>query len=518
LIIAAYDFGTTGCKASFFKAEGKLVATAYEEYPTYYPRSGWVEQDPADWKNALVESTLELFEKSKVKPKNIACLSFSGHMMGCIPVDKRGNPLTNRCMLWADHRSKKQAKRIIESIGWDRFYLETGAGLDVVLYPAAKIPWIRENQPELYRKASKFIGTKDVISAWLTCNIATDFSEASDSGLLNLKNRDWHRDFIKAFGINHDKMPQLLPSTAVVGRLSSDAARLTGFFEGTPVVIGGGDVPCGTAGAGAVKENLPYICVGSAGWISVARKEPIIDLSARPMSLCHVVPDLYTSQVIMYSAGIAYKWSRDEIFTGFFQKDEETEKNSESFDSLNKLAGTSPAGARGVLFLPYLRPGGAPHYDLYASGAFLGLRLTNKKADLIRAVLEGVVLNFRIMMKCIEQSCSFSDVRIIGGVSKSALWRQVFADVLKKNIISLSAQQEANTLGAAVVGGVGAGLFNDFSAIERFVKVKSVTSPDSDAAEVYDELFSVFIQAYHDLHNTNESISIALAGRGNECS
>lgn len=507
MIIAAYDFGTTGCKASLFQETGDLIATSYHEYPTYFPKEGWIEQEPEDWKKAMSGTTQEILKKSNIKPTDIACMAFSGHMMGCIPVDKKGTPLTKRAMLWADNRGRPQAKRILESVGWERFYTETGGGLDVSLYPAAKIPWIKENQPEIYRRASKFIGTKDLICAWLTGNVATDYSEASDIGLLHLKGRCWHEEFLRTFGISADKMPAVLPSIAVVGRLTSQIARTLGLVEGIPVVLGGGDVACGSAGAGAVREGVPYMCIGSAAWISVATKDPIIHLSERPMSICHVVPDFYTSQIIMYSAGIAYKWIRDEIFTDFPKKDK-----AASFAYLDKLAGSSKAGSGGLLFLPYMRPGGAPHYDMNARGAFLGLMLTTKKADLARSVLEGVAFNLRLMIRCIEEKQSFNSIRIIGGGAKSTLWRQIFADILKKDICSLSARQEANTLGAALVGGVGIGLFDDFSAIELFNRIEKTTHFKQDTASTYEELLPTFQKAYESLKKTNESLARFLAG------
>ena len=512
VVIAAYDFGTTGCKASFYKQDGELVATAHHPYPTNFPQVGWVEQDPADWKTAFLRTTTELLDRSKIQPSEIACIAFSGHMMGCVPVDKNGTPLSNRAMLWADNRSRLQADRILEVIGWERFYSDTGGGLDVVLYPAAKIGWIKENEPDLYRQTAKFIGTKDVICAWLTGNIATDFSDASNTGLLHLKNHTWQQDFLKTLGIDQDKMPQLLPSTAIVGKLSHQAARTVGLIEGTPVVLGGGDVACGTAGAGAITENVPYMCIGSAAWVSVATKEPVIHMLARPMTVAHVVPGLYTSQIIMFSAGVAYKWARDEIFLESSLPGQE-DSESDSFEQVNQLAATSPIGSRGVIFLPYMRPGGAPHFDLSARGAFVGLNLTVKKADLIRAALEGIALNVRIMLQHLEEKRVFDNIRIIGGGAKSDLWRQIFANVLKKDVLTLSAQQEANTLGAAVVGGVAIGAFEDFSAVYRFTRITEVTSVDPDAASIYDELFQVFRECYEGLRGTNKSLSQTRASR-----
>lgn len=502
MILAAYDFGTTGCKASLFDEKGGLVTTAYREYPTYFPQPGWVEQEPEDWKEALRSTTEELLTRSQTQPADIACLSFSGHMMGCVPVDESGNPISRRAMLWADTRSLMQARRLEERIGWDSFYAETGGGLEVVLYPAAKIPWIKENQPELYRKAVSFVGTKDTICAWLTGRIATDYSEASDTGLLHLAKRRWHQDLLEAMQIDPRKMPELVASTTMLGPLRKEAANEIGLLEGTPVVIGGGDVSCGTAGAGAVVENIPYMCIGSAGWVSVARRQPFVHPVARPMSLCHVVPDLYCSQIIMYSAGVAYKWMRDQVFSPL-TKGGIAELDPDAFAKMDGLAAQSPAGANGVMFLPSLRPGGAPYYDAQARGAFLGLSLTTTKGDLMRATLEGVAYNIGLMVRFLEEEGAFPNMRIIGGGSESALWKQIFADVLQKDILTLSAQQDANTLGAALIGGIGVGLIKEFNEIERFNQVRATTNPRPENLQVYRRGIDAFAQAFQDLRNTN---------------
>ena len=505
MILAAYDFGTTGCKGSFFHEEGALIATAYYEYPTYFPHPGWVEQEPEDWKKGLIIVTKHLLEKSQVNPSDIACVSFSGHMMGCVPLNAEGIPITKRAFLWADTRSIDQADDLEQKIGREKFYSETGSGLETVLYPAAKIPWIKQNQPDVYRNTSKFVGTKDTICAWLTGRIATDYSEASDIGLLDLENRCWHEEILGILEIDLEKMPDLESSTTIVGEIRKGPAQQLGLVEGTPVVIGGGDVSCGTAGAGAVVENVPYMCIGSAGWVSVACKEPIIHPVGRPMTLCHVVDDLYCSQIIMYSAGVAYRWMRDEIFT--YKTDLDViEPDTKAFMKMDRLASASPPGANGVIFLPYLRPGGAPFYDSNSLGAFLGLSLPTKKEDLLRATMEGVAFNISLMLGFLEENKPFKNMRIIGGGSESKLWKQIFADVLQKDILSLTAQQEANTLGAALVGGIGIGLLEKFTDIDRFNKTESITRPQEENIRVYQRSIQAYEQAFLALQDANQLI------------
>jgi len=504
MILAAYDFGTTGCKGSFFNEKGALIATAYYEYPTYFPHPGWVEQEPEDWKKALCAVTKNLLEKSKIDPSDIACLSFSGHMMGCVPLDSHGDPIAKRVFLWADTRSIAQADDLENKLGREKFYTETGSGLETVLYPAAKIPWIKQNQPDVYQNTVKFVGTKDMICAWLTGRIATDYSEASDIGLLDISDRCWHDEFLDVLDIDADKLPEVVASTTVIGKLRREPAQNIGLLEGTPVVIGGGDVSCGTAGAGAVVENVPYMCIGSAGWVSVACKDPIIHPIGRPMTLCHVVDDLYCSQIIMYTAGVAYKWMRDEVFSfKVAGKDLEPEENA--FALMDQLASNSPPGSNGVLFLPYLRPGGAPFYNSNSKGAFLGLSLPIKKEDLLRATLEGVAYNVSLMVPLLEEHHPFPNIRIIGGGSESQLWKQIFADVLQKEILSLTAQQEANTLGAALVGGIGIGLLDKFTEIDKFNKIEDTIKPQKENFKIYQKGIQAYNQAFQGLNEVTQN-------------
>jgi len=508
MLIAAFDFGTTGCKGSFFSNQGNLVATHYEPYQTYYPQPGWVIQRPSEWKNALIETVASLLARTGEDASQIGCLTFSGHMNGCVPVDATGEPLRDEAMLWADARAAASAEQLPSGLTWEEFYRKTGAGLDLYLYPALKIAWLKGHDRPLYSRASFFLGTKDVVTSWLTGICATDYSDASNTGLFNISRRLWDSDLVRAFAIDGPKLPDILPSTQVLGGLSPAAARLLHLQQGTPVAVGGGDVVCASAGAGAIAPGVAYACLGSAAWVSTVRSEPILDPSLRVVNLCHLVPGLYSTQLISYTAGIAYKWLRDILCI------HHTRAHGEylSFREMDQMAEGAPPGSGGVLFLPYLRPGGAPHYDMSARAAFVGLNVTTCLSDIFRSVLEGVAFNLRQLVEALERSENnpFPELTLIGGGASGDLWNRIIASVLNRRIVTLTAQQEANTVGAAIAGGIAVEALEDFTDVARFIEVASRVFPRPETAEVYDRFFRVFTEALPSLEDTNRALGGAV--------
>lgn len=501
-IVLAHDFGTTGNKASLYTSGGKLLASHYVTYQTLYPQPGWAEQIPTDWKHAFVTSTKEVLRKVGLRPTDISAITFSAHMLGCIPVDQKGKVLREGVLLWADHRSEAQARFIEERIGWETFYHRTGGGLELALYPVAKLLWFKENEPSLYRRAYMFLGTKDYLVHWLTGRFVTDWSDASNTGMFDIANRKWASDLVEGLGLDMAKLPQeVLPSTAVVGHVSKAAAQETGLVEGIPVVLGGGDVPCAAAGAGVVSEGDAYAYIGSAAWTAVASSTPFFDTKMRPFNLCHVVPEMYVIQLATYSAGVVYSWFKEqlEIAAG-------KDSGGELFARMDSLASESPPGANGLLFLPHLRPGGAPFHDLKARGALLGLELRHTLGDILRAVLEGITINISLLCDVLQKGMkkSLQELTVVGGGAKSKLWLSILADVLGKHVVTLKASQETNCRGAAMVAFVGLGVLPNFQAATKtFVTFEERIPPDRSNCKLYRGRSCLFRKAYSivsDLH------------------
>ncbi|MEM3434302.1 MAG: FGGY family carbohydrate kinase, partial [Candidatus Methanomethyliaceae archaeon] len=373
----------------------------------------------------------------------------------------------------------------------------------------AKILWLKENETDVYKKTYKFLGVKDVLINRLTGRFVTDFSEASNTGMFDLKDRKWARDLIQELGIDLEKLvDEILPSQTVVGKINKEASKATGLLEGTPIVLGGGDVACAALGAGVIEEGLVYNYIGSASWFATASSRPLFNTTMRPFSLCHVVPDMYVVQLAMFSGGIVYEWVRDQICKFECEKAKSTSRNP--YELMDELAASSPPGSNGIIFLPDLRPGGAPHNNLNAKGAFVGLTLSHKRGDLLRSVLEGITFNIRLMCDAMEEAIGFpfQEVRMIGGGSNSRLWREIEANVLNKVVVILSAQQEANSLGAVIIAGCGLGAFQNFrQATEVFIKVKENIKPNWKIAAEYTKFLSLFNNAYQALVPVNDQLS-----------
>jgi xylulokinase len=507
--ILAHDFGTTGNKASLYDVDGNLIKSCYHAYATRYPHPGWAEQSPDDWWQALVQSTREVLSTSNTSPSQVIGLSFSGQMMAGIPVDRQGNVLQKDVMLWADHRSGKQAQTIKEKIAWQSFYHNTGSGMEIPLYPLAKILWIKENHPDIYENAYKFLGAKDILILRLTGRFVTDYSDASNTALLDIHRKEWASDMIREVGIDLNKLSdEILPSHTIVGKIRKEIAEELGLLEGTPVILGGGDVACAALGAGVVREGSAYNYIGSASWLAIASEKPIFDDQMRPFTLCHVVPDQYVVQLAMFSAGVAFEWFRDQVC--WMEKSNAEEGGTDAYDLMTEEASSSNPGSNGLIFLPNMRAGGAPHNNLDDRGSLVGLTLAHKRGDILRAVLEGITFNIRLMCEAMEKQVgtTFSEVRMIGGGSKSALWREIEANILNRKILTLTAAQEANSLGATIIAGVALGVIKDFDeGVQKYVRKRETIEPKEELVKIYQKQFPIFNQAYSALCPVNKELN-----------
>ncbi len=379
--ILAHDLGTTGNKATLFDANTlTILATASEAYETNYPRPNWAEQNPDDWREAFIRCTRRLFDQSLVSPGSIAVVSFSGHMQGALMVDRTGQPL-HPAIIWADQRASQQAASIRKICGEEFIYKLSGHRISPA-YTAAKVLWIKENRPEVYRRSYKVLQPKDYLIYLLTGVFATDYSDASGTQVFDLVNRCWDKEVITAIGFSSDLFPEAYPSAKIIGGVREEISKATGLLIGTPVVIGGGDGACATVGAGSVHEGDAYTYIGSSAWIALTTRDPIFDPQLRTFNFAHLDPDLYFPIGTMQAAGGSYDW-----LSGLLQEGKEAKAN---YDSLDVVAAMAPAGARGILFLPYLLGERSPYWNPLARGAFIGLAMSHGRSEVIRAVLEGV--------------------------------------------------------------------------------------------------------------------------------
>jgi xylulokinase len=491
--VLAHDVGTTGNKATLFDEDGALVRSAFAPYQTLYPHAGWAEQRPSDWWRALCLSTRSLLQDSGAGPSEIACVAFSGQMMGAVAVDEHANPVRN-AIIWADQRAVSQVERVARRVDPRHVYAVTGHRLSPS-YSAAKILWLKEVEPQSYEAARTFLQAKDFLAARLTGALVTDRSDASGTNLYDLGRGTWSDELVEAFELEPAKLPQIRESTDVVGEVTDHAAEEAGLRSGTPVVIGGGDGSCAGVGAGVIREGVAYNYIGSSSWIALATPEPILDPEMRTFTWAHLVPGMFSPCGTMQAAGASYQFARDHLAE--HEMVVARRLGISAYDLMNQAVLQSPPGARGLLFLPYLLGERSPRWNPDARGAFIGLTGRHRQPDLLRAVLEGITLNLRVILEAFaRQGAAIERLRVIGGGARGAAWNQIMADIFGLPVDRLALLEEATSMGAGVAGGVGVGIWEDFTKVDEMVEVASEARPRPELRALYDELSELFERAY----------------------
>lgn len=494
--VLAHDLGTTGNKASLYDREGRLVGSSFIGYETEYAHTGWAEQNPDDWWDAVCGTTQRLLKETGIHSDDIACISFSGQMMGCVPIDKDARPL-RKAIIWADQRAVKQELWIADQISPDDVYRITGHRLSAS-YSLAKILWLRDHQSDIYESTHKFCHAKDYVVARLTGVFVTEPSDASGMNLYDLEHGVWSQQILNAAELDAGKLPTIHRSTDVVGGVLPEIADEAGVPAGTQVVIGGGDGACAAAGAGVVSQGSAYNYVGSSSWIALATEQPIYDPDLKTFTFGHVVPGMFMPAGTMQAAGASYQWARDELCQ--LEARSADLLGIDVYELMNLKAENSSPGANGLVYLPYLMGERSPRWNTRARGAFVGLTIRHTRADMIRAVLEGVTMNLRVILDAFTlQGVDIKAMRLIGGGAQGRFWNQIMADIYGIPAHRLAILEEATSMGAALTGGVGVGLYPDFSMAEQMNEVVSVVQPDPAAKLVYDKLYPIFETTYQAL-------------------
>jgi xylulokinase len=500
--LLAHDLGTSGNKSTLWRTDGHLVRSIVHAYGTHYFNANWAEQNPQDWWRAVCDTTREILKG--IEPQRIACVSFSGQMMGCVCVDENGEALRD-AIIWADQRAKAEADEIARHISPERFYRISGHR-NSPSYGLQKLMWIKNHEPDIYARTDKMLNAKDYIVARLTGRKCTEYTDATGTTALDINTLEWSDEIIRASGIDRNKLPELQLSTFSPGGVTAAAAQQTGLLEGTPVVMGGGDGLCAALGAGVISEGRCYSYVGSSAWISMGTKAPVFDDGMRTFNWVHIVPGIITPCGTMQSAGGSYSWLKREICRMETQTAQQT--GEDVYEIINREIEASAPGANGILFLPYLLGERSPRWNPDAQGAFVGLKMESRREDILRAVMEGVTYNMRIILDVFRQHMSVDDIVVIGGGAKGATWRQMMADIYEARILKPVMLEEATSMGAAVTGGVGVGAFSGFDAIERFIHIDQMHQPNPDtlpayrhAAQLFDECYRALEPFYKKLNN-----------------
>jgi xylulokinase len=486
-VIISHDLGTTGDKATLVDADGAVVASTTAGYPVDFGSGGKAEQDAEAWWEAVCAATRRLLEQVPAAAAQVAGVSFSGQMMGAVLVDGAGDPV-RPAIIWADTRSTAQTDQLIDRIGMESGYRITGHRLNPT-YSLTKVMWVRDTEPDVFARARHLLLAKDFIVYRLTGRLVTDPSDASSTNAFDQSAGDWSGELIEAAGLDRALFPEVVPSTTVVGTVTGWAAERTGLPVGTPVVLGGGDGPMGALGAGIVDAaDGAYTYLGSSSWVSLAADAPLHDPLMRTMTFNHVVPGRYVPTATMQAGGASLQWIMETLAPG-----DETR-----YERL--LAGVAKvvAAADGLYFLPHLLGERSPYWNPRARAVFAGLARHHGPEHLTRAVVEGVGFNLYTGLLAFNENSAARIARIdaIGGAANSEPLLRIFADqwgipVWRRNLVD-----EATALGAAVVGGVGVGMFDGFDIARRMSRRTLECPPDPAAHERFLGGYEVFMDAY----------------------
>jgi len=488
--IIACDLGTGGNKASLYTEDGRCVAKTFVPYKTYYPAAGFHEQRPADWWDAVVESMARLMRDAGDR-NDIECIVFSGHSLGAVPIDKNGNLLRELTPIWSDTRAEIQAADYFGRTDERTWYMTTGNGFPPPCYTVFKVMWYCDNEPDMFSRTYKILGTKDFINYRLTGTIQTDYSYASGSGVYDLKKWDYSPGLLDTSGLAPNLFPEIVPSTQVIGGLTQEASQKLGLPRKVKVVCGGVDNSCMALGARNIEEGRVYTSLGSSAWIAVSSTKPVLDPATRPFVFTHVIPEMFTSAVSVFSAGSSLNWVLDNLFSDLRREARETGRDV--YELFNELAAKAPAGAHKLIFNPSLAGGTSQDPSVHIRGAYTGIDLGHTPADLARSCMEGIAINLGLVLDILRGYTKLSDeMMLVGGGSRSRLWRQIFADVYRMKIVRTNIGQEAGSLGAAAVGAVGCGLWDDFSRIDAVHTLQEVVKPIQENVEVYKKLKPAF--------------------------
>ena len=494
-LLLGIDLSTTGAKALLIDEDGRFVSSATTPLSLSTPRDLWSEQEPKDWWNATRNSITQALADANVTGQDVAAIGLTGQMHGLVVLDHKGQVL-RPAILWNDQRCGAECDEIRARVGRERLVQITGNDA-LTGFTAPKILWLERNEPEIYRRIRHVLLPKDFIRFKLTGKHAMDKADGSGTMLFDLAKRTWAPEVLNALGFSADWFPPTFEGHEITSEVNAEAAELTGLSERTPVVAGGGDQSAQAIGVGVVRPGMIAVTLGTSGVVFAATESTLIEPQGRLHAFCHAVAGRWHLMGVMLSAAGSLQWYRDKFAC------------DRDFDELVNEASQVPAGSEGLIFLPYLSGERTPHPDPFARGAWIGLTARHGRAHLTRAVLEGVAFGLKdifTLMKGVGLG-PIEQVRVSGGGAKSTLWRQILADILEAELVTVNTTEGA-AFGAALLAGVGAGVWPDVdTACAQTIFVKDRVSPQMENVERYRSIYRQYQGLYPALKTTFHSLA-----------
>ena len=461
--LVGLDVGTTGVKAIALSPAGEVLSVATRGYPVSTPRPGWSEQDPEDWWRAAEAALAEVGAG-----REVAGIGLSGQMHGLVVLDASGRVI-RPAILWNDQRTAEECAEIERLVGLERLISLTG-NRALTGFTAPKLVWLRRHEPDAYARVARVLLPKDYVRLRLTGEWAIDASDASGTLLLDVERRDWSAEVLDALELPSEWLPPVLESPERAGSVTAGDT----VPRGTPVAAGAGDQPAAAVGVGAVRPGVLSVVLGTSGVVLAPLPAYAHDAEARVHAFCHALPGTWQAMGVMLSAAGSLQWLHDAVAP------------DAPFERLVAEAEEWVPGAEGLLFLPYLAGERTPHADPDARGAFVGLEVRHDRGALVRAVLEGVAFGLRDSLDLVRAlGGDAAAARVSGGGARSRLWLRIVASALGTPL-ERTESEEGSAYGAALLGGVAAGVFGDVDdAVSRCVRVVDTVEPEPAWEEAY---------------------------------
>ncbi len=490
------DVGTTGCKAVAFNENGEQLTSAYREYPLHSPQPGWAELDG----NRVWEDVKFCIAKVAAETKNdpITALAVSCQGEAVTPVDKDGNVLHN-ALISFDSRTEPYVEKWEEKFGRAEIFHKTGQPL-AALYTALKMQWIRDNKPDVLRNTKALLGFEDLVMYRLGIPPTSDYTFSARTMYFDVNKADWVDEYLEFAGLNRDIVPELKPSGTLVGTVEDAIADEIGLPRSVKVVTGGHDQPSQMMGSGVTEPGVAAYGIGTVECIAPAFTELMINEVTLRNNICayhHTCPGLYTALVYNLTGGSLFKWYRDQF--GKYEQQIANQTYQDVYDLMCSEAATKPSK---LLVLPHFTTSGVPHFDTKTKGAILGLTLNTTKADVTRALLEGLTYEMRMCVDLLKEAGGdIHTLRATGGGAKSKYWLQIKADIMEIPV-AVPAVSEAGCLGVALLAGTATGVYKSVQeAAANVVRISRTFEPKSEHQQFYREQFQRYLEIYPTLKN-----------------
>lgn len=523
MYVIAYDVGTTGIKTCLYSIEDKLllIAGEYQEYDLYILENGGAEQDAGQWWEAMCSTTKSLISKSGISPEQIKGISFCSQMQGLVLVDNKGNAL-RAPMSYMDQRASEIMIQVqghgitisgVNIVTLIKSLAITNAASTSVKDPLWKYKWVEANEPEIFKKVHKWLDVKEYLIAKCTGRFVMTKDSAYSTFLYDTrKDREgWSKTLCRTYGVNMNHLPEIISSTDIVGGLTAEAACRLGLRAGTEVYGGGGDATLIGLGAGCTQVSQTHIYWGTSGWVETVTDRQCVDIISMIAAIMNAEDGKYNYFAEMETAGKCFEWVKNHLAldeVGIYMSKTDVADDKEGiyeslYDYLSEVISEVPPGAGGVIFTPWLHGNRCPFEDPSAAGMFFNIGIETGKSHMIRAVIEGICYHLKWMLECQEKKVKTSEtIRFVGGGALSDVTCRILADITGRKIETVRDSKDVGSAGAAILAGVGAGVIEDFSEVDKYIPIDKIYIPDKSAETIYRRNYKIFKQLYKDNKNS----------------